>query len=236
MFDLDDLWRIFCSSIYTGCRSEQRRLMAGNLILRDGRFWVPLIAAYSGARLEEICQLHAADIREFDGVWCMVVEPGDGKRLKNANSQRAIPLHPVLLNSGLLQHAEAMRKARHTNLFPELPRGGPDESFGFRFTKWFTTVRRELGIAEGRSFHSFRHSFDTFLQRAGADERHVGALLGHRPTTETSGRYFKGFLGSQLFDAVCLLDYGPLMRQRSNKIRKPHETGSLSTEDSNRAA
>lgn len=35
----------------------------------QSRFWVPFIAAYSGARLTEICQLHLDDVYQIDGVW-----------------------------------------------------------------------------------------------------------------------------------------------------------------------
>ncbi len=39
----------------------------------DARFWVPLIALYSGMRVEEICQLYIADIVQIDNIWCFSV-------------------------------------------------------------------------------------------------------------------------------------------------------------------
>jgi integrase len=42
------------------------------------KHWVPLLEAYSGARLSEICQLRGEDILELSGVWCIrfVAEAG----------------------------------------------------------------------------------------------------------------------------------------------------------------
>lgn len=34
------------------------------------RRWVPLLCAYSGARLSEVCQLRAEDILKLGGIWC----------------------------------------------------------------------------------------------------------------------------------------------------------------------
>ena len=42
------------------------------------RFWAPLIALYSGMRLEEICQLHLSDIVKVDGVLCFSINEESG--------------------------------------------------------------------------------------------------------------------------------------------------------------
>lgn len=41
--------------------------------LKPERFWIPTIGMYSGMRLEEICQLHVADIVEMDKIRCFDV-------------------------------------------------------------------------------------------------------------------------------------------------------------------
>jgi integrase len=67
--------------------------------------WVPLLCAYSGARLSEVCQLRAEDIFKQGGLWCMKFDPDAGS-LKNENSERATPLHPAITESGFLQFVE----------------------------------------------------------------------------------------------------------------------------------
>src|SRR5207302_10507631 len=70
--------------------------------------WVPWIGAYTGARLSEICQLRREDVLQTDGIWCVkfLAEAG---QLKNRNSERAVPLHPALVKSGLLEFVAASK-------------------------------------------------------------------------------------------------------------------------------
>jgi hypothetical protein len=48
------------------------------------QYWVPLIGLYSGARIEEICQLEVNDVRESSGVWIMDINRNGDKRVKTA--------------------------------------------------------------------------------------------------------------------------------------------------------
>jgi hypothetical protein len=52
-----DLNRLFQHTIWTGCKSGRLRNTSGRRIIKDGLYWVPLIAAYIGARREEISGL-----------------------------------------------------------------------------------------------------------------------------------------------------------------------------------
>ena len=79
--------------------------------------WVPTLCAYSGARLSEVCQLRTQDIRLIEGVWCMAFDPEAGS-LKTESSERAVPLHPVVLDSGFL---EFVATAGGGPLFKSLP-------------------------------------------------------------------------------------------------------------------
>ncbi len=47
---------------------------------------MPVIALHSGAKLEEICQLHLADIRQEDGVWVFDINNQAGKAIIGATS------------------------------------------------------------------------------------------------------------------------------------------------------
>ena len=65
------------------------------------RFWAPLIALYSGMRLEEICQLHLSDIVKEDGVLCFSINEESGgsgyvKHVKSSAGIRKVPVHPHL--------------------------------------------------------------------------------------------------------------------------------------------
>jgi hypothetical protein len=71
MWDGDSLASLFATPVWRGCKSEARRATLGPHVLRDARFWLPLIAVFSGMREEEICQLQLEDVREEAGIWFM---------------------------------------------------------------------------------------------------------------------------------------------------------------------
>ena len=49
-------------------------------------YWVPLLGLYTGARLNEICQLYVNDIKEIDKIWCIDINrKTNDKKLKNAS-------------------------------------------------------------------------------------------------------------------------------------------------------
>ncbi len=68
MWEKAELARLFATPIWTGRLSEQRRTTLGSPILRDKKFWLPLITVFSGLRLEEICQLYGVDIKRHEGI------------------------------------------------------------------------------------------------------------------------------------------------------------------------
>ncbi len=92
----------------------------------SGYYWIPVIALYTGMRLEEIAQLHISDIYEKDGVWIIDINTrtdvsgGDTKNLKTKSAARWVPIHAVLIEIGLLKyHREAPKKGTK-RLFADL--------------------------------------------------------------------------------------------------------------------
>ncbi len=163
-------------------------------------YWLPLVALYSGLRLEEIAQLRPADIREVQGIWVLDVNATGGKRLKTASSARLVPLHPRLM--GLLELREGAA------LWPELARGA-DGYWSSPFSKWFGRFKRRAGIANRRlTFHSLRHTFVNALKQRGTDELTIRELVGHANPSITTGRYGKRLEPQRLAAAIIPLDFG----------------------------
>ena len=179
-FTPGELQKIFDAPLYRGCRDDEHGYAKpGPIVVRRGRFWVPLIALYSGMRLEEICQLDCADISERDGVPCLLIRESDEKSVKTEAAERIVPVHPELRRIGLLAHAEEMRRAGEVKLFPELPassRGSRAEVF----SKWFSRFLHQVAVKTDKTvtFHSFRHSFRDALREAGVSRDAVLALGG----------------------------------------------------------
>jgi integrase len=138
--------------------------------------WVPLLGAYSGARLSEICQLRVQDITEVSGIWCMKILPEAGS-LKTAGSERVVPLHPAVIEAGFLQFVSKLPPGP---LFATLP---PDK-FGKRGgngTKVIGRWVRRLGLTDERisPSHSWRHRFKTMGRRHELMPDIANAITGH---------------------------------------------------------
>ena len=61
------------------------------------------VALFTGMRQDEICQLTRGDVAQVDGVWLFDVNGDKGKRVKNKQSIRRVPIHQRLLAAGLTQ-------------------------------------------------------------------------------------------------------------------------------------
>lgn len=208
---IDELKKLLSTPIWVGCRSEGRRHEAGAVVVRDAKFWIPLIGLFSGARLEEIAKLRAADVRQTAGTWVFDITANEAGRVKEAASNRTVPIHSELVALGLIDHAEAIRKAGGGALWPELSRGGLDGKFSHNLTKWFTRYLDEMGIrAEGLSFHSFRHSVGSALHAAGVSESTAADILGHEHKSMSFRVYSEGAAVKPLAEAVEKIRYDGL--------------------------
>jgi integrase len=204
-----DIQALLATPIWQGCATEARPSWSGDKVYKNAGYWTPLLGMLAGLRLEEACQLAPADIEDIHGIPCIHIRPGEGKTLKTAAAIRQIPIHPLLIKAGLLDHAAAMRKAGHRQLFPELERGGQFQLLGYRVSRRFTDYRRQCGLYEpGKDFHSLRHSFNTHLFHRKIPAEMISVLMGHKLDGETAGRYFKGYEGEHLAEAISRIDYG----------------------------
>lgn len=111
------------------------------------QYWVPMLAAFTGARISEICQLCVTDIIDIDGIKILDItdeyslergdddgedddadvqwqadadgeeNPPSSKRLKNLASRRQIPVHSKVLEMGFLNFVERRKLDGHQYLF-----------------------------------------------------------------------------------------------------------------------
>ena len=159
--------------------------------------WVALIGAYTGMRLEEICQLTVSDVqtRGSNGGTVVVFDIHNGDKqhhLKNESSARAIPVHSELVRAGLLKYIKALPK--DGPLFPGLKRreskGG---KIGARVGELFRKQLIALGIKQdGKCFHSFRHTVAQRLEAAEQSQTDAARVLGHAIAGMSFGVYSTG--------------------------------------------
>lgn len=135
-WSVEQLRCLFTSPIYQGSKSAYHRFMAGNVITRDARYWLPLIAVFHPSRLEEIAQLRVVDIKHDGGIHYFDIhddEDGDDSRprrkLKTLASKRRLPIHDIVLELGFLKHVDQSRAEGSVMVFPELVPGGVGERY-----------------------------------------------------------------------------------------------------------
>jgi len=151
------------------------------------RRWIPWLCCYTGARVSEIAQLRAEDIRQEGGVWHMVLTPEAGAI--KSDHFRVVPLHPDLIRQGFLKHVEA---AGPGPLFydpsakrKEEPRKPPAQTVANKIAAWV----RDIGMKDPRVApnHGWRHRFATECRRYGVAEGAEMILKGHAPKTVGEG-------------------------------------------------
>lgn len=163
------------------------------LIRKDYQRWGPLVGLFTGARLNEIAQMHLDDIRQEEGVWLFDLNEEDGnKRLKNAASRRTVPIHSKLIELGLLEYVQTLRKKGETKLFPDFTYDDKN-GWGRALGRWFNEtflVKLDMKSKE-LVFHCLRHTVVTHLLREGVEQSIVQAIVGHARDGVTQNNYFK---------------------------------------------
>lgn len=196
-FSTEQLNILFRSPLFTGAQSgsEWRNIAKpGNVLIRDHRFWVPLIMLFSGARPGEIGQLAVSDMRQEHGHCIMHITTegeahAEGKSVKTAGSMRVLPIHPQLVRLGLLDYHSERAAAGDKQLFPGAKRnerGQMMSDYSREFGKYLTRIGLKAG--RGLSLYSFRHGAADALRRAGYLDNQFGFILGHTEGSMT-GRY-----------------------------------------------
>lgn len=196
-FKADQLQTLFASPWFTGCESadEWRKVAKpGKVLIRDHRYWVPLILLFSGARPSEIAQLAVNDVRQDHGHWILhITTEGDetaaGKSVKTAGSMRVVPVHPELIRLGFLDYHAQRVQAGGTALFPDAKRNQRGQMMA-EVSREFGRYLTRIGLKQGRglSLYSLRHGVADALRRSGFLDQEFGFILGHAEASMT-GKY-----------------------------------------------
>lgn len=184
-FKPDEVIKLFQHPVWQGCSSNTRRHEQGSLIEKDGLFFVPLLVAYSGARMEEIAGLTVDGVVNVGDTYGLDIRPHDQRRLKNLQSERLIPLHDHLVELGLIEHRDRMRVSGQKLLFPELEPKSKKKKFGSALRYNWEKIRdiQLDGNHKNLDAHSLRHTFNQFLKNQKTVSKDVRLdLLGHSGT------------------------------------------------------
>lgn len=194
-FSTEDLQKIFPGKEYGEHFGNKSKLVS-----MEAKFWLPLIAVLTGCRVEEIAQLTVSDLKTdpetnisyFNVTNEELRADGELKTTKNKNSVRPVPIHPILVDIGLLDYVKNLHKHEGSLFKLKLT---AREDYSSAFTKYFsrktenhkgfiercgieTSGQNPDGSRWSKSFHSFRHTVTTHLMAKGVPASTMSVVLG----------------------------------------------------------
>lgn len=211
-FSNDDLALIFDSETYlqrTKCKRKSE------MTPTEVRFWLPMIALYTGARLEELAQLSIRDLKQESGIWYFNITDSDfaydgqEQRLKNKNSVRKVPVHQDLIDANFIEYVKARStRFKETSSLFNIESRGSNGKLGSAFSKWFSSKSGSgMGFLErsgvksretvgtktiSKTFHGFRHTFIDCLRGSkfsGGElirDADIALVVGHSDDLDTA--------------------------------------------------
>lgn len=136
------------------------------------------IAAYTGARIEELCSLKISDVTEGA---LRITES------KTEAGKREVPIHSALEG--------AIARLKEGSSDGYLISGLSINKYGDRSNaigKRFGRIKKSLGYSELHVFHSIRKTLVTLLENARVGEGVAADIVGHEKQTITFGLYSGG--------------------------------------------
>jgi integrase len=204
-------------------------------------FWGPLIALFTGARRAEVAQLLIRDVKQIeDGLWVIDISDDDlRKNVKSDAARRTVPIHPTLIEIGLLDYLAEVKAAKlGATLFPGITANKYAEKGNAIGQSW----RRYL-IARGLrsneqsdddpdtlTFHSMRHTAIALLKKKRVPYDYRCQMVGH----EEGGQ--QGSYGGEIPPDVLAAEVLPVFKYPNldfSKLR--YKVGSLAVKKKNKA-
>lgn len=155
---------IFDLPIFTGCRSAEHPGELGSLVFHSSLYYLPMLYTFFGARRNEMAGLRIEDVLSTDNGPAIHIRANELRRVKNAQSDRLLPVPDEVIRLGFLDYAQALARLGYVYLFPELyaPHHKTNDP-GDRFYKDFMPIlRASPTISEtlwDRTIHALRHGF-----------------------------------------------------------------------------
>ncbi|WCR09590.1 site-specific integrase [Paracoccus stylophorae] len=142
--------------------------------------WLPILCAFTGARVAEMAQLRKEDVRQEGDRWVVRITPDAGS--VKAGGYRDVPLHRQVVALGF---ADFIRSASAGPLFhggkkPERYLASARVTAG-RVSQWLQEA--DL-VPEGvQPSHGWRHRFKSLTRELGLSDRIADAIQGHAGKT-----------------------------------------------------
>jgi integrase len=172
----------------------------------EGFYWLTLLAAYTGARPNELVWLQRQDIDIEQGV--ANIRKNSFRDLKTRESKRDIVLHSQIVNLGFIDFINRQTDA-YAPIFSEYINHRKKDA-GQRFTMQFNGILEK--IVPGRNggkltLYSFRHKFMNLLLRHKVDPVVKDMITGHARTGTRDRVYSKAIEYEQQREVLEHIDF-----------------------------
>lgn len=151
-----------------------------------------LLGGYTGARIEELCQLRKEHLITVDGV--RMFDIVDSKTVAGI---RSVPVHPKL--TALV---DRLAKASTDGYLVPSASNNKYQIRSDALSKAFGRLKTTMGFDRTRVFHSIRATVITSLVRADVPDRLIQELVGHETGTVTFDVYSNGSSPKQKLAAI----------------------------------
>ncbi len=142
--------------------------------------WVPLLCAFTGARVSEITQLRKEDIRQENGQWIARITPDAGT--VKAGDYRDVPLHRQIVEEGFCNFVDTCSPGP---LFHNATEPSKQARASVIVSNKLSTWLREAGLRPDglQPNHAWRHRFKTTCRELAISDRVADAIQGHAGRT-----------------------------------------------------
>jgi integrase len=214
--ELLDLLRL---PLFTGCAGPHRIWTPGRYFVQNHLYWAYLILILTGMRPGEVGQIKCVDIQTDGEYYYFDLRPFDARKgrvaiedlrnLKTNSSGRVVPIHPLLIELGLLDRLLYLINAGEERLFPEwkeFARGDGTTRWSQPITKSWQYVKKVLKIVRADlTLYATRHLMADWLDNSTVAKRTRDRILGH--VTDVPGGYGrKGSINANQMAAISALE------------------------------
>ncbi|CUT13658.1 MULTISPECIES: site-specific integrase [Bradyrhizobium] len=218
-FDDTELLQLLQQPLFTGCKNRIHVWQAGDYFVQSHIYWGFLICILTGMRPGEVGQLKCADIRTDGEFYYFDLRPFDARsgrvalkdlrNLKTNAAGRVIPIHPILIELGLLDRMQDLIDKKEERLFPEweaYTRKDGTIRWSQPLSKSWQYVKKVLKLSRADlTLYSTRHLMADWLDNEAIAQRTRDRILGH--ASDVRGRYGrKGVLDPQVAAKIEALE------------------------------
>ncbi len=166
---------------------------------------IPIIALYSGMRLNEITSLYIDDIKKESNIYYFDVNDDKDKATKNSGSNRKVPIHSKIIEAGFLDFYNDFKSKHSDRLWLSLKKYEKYEESDFyndrdegRYSRdlssWYGRINRKYVTSDRKKvFHSFRHNAINNLKQQGESRDVIRELVGHDEDDTTFDTYGENY-------------------------------------------